>query len=201
MDTHHAPEPPAFYSGLDLGQLQDHSALVVVERTRPPGSKDNHFAVRHIHRWPLMTGYPGIVSHVRSLFAEPPLKDSTLVIDRTGVGVAVTDQFRDAGLAAELRPYSITAGRSPSARTVPKVELVGVLQTLLGTRRLKIASALPFAETLVKELELFRVKVTADRNETFESWRERDHDDLVLALALACWYGNRPPAFLMSIAI
>jgi hypothetical protein len=201
MDTHHAPEPPAFYSGLDLGQLQDHSALVVVERTRPPGSKDNHFAVRHIHRWPLMTGYPGIVSHVRSLFAEPPLKDSTLVIDRTGVGVAVTDQFRDAGLAAELRPYSITAGRSPSARTVPKVELVGVLQTLLGTRRLKIASALPFAETLVKELELFRVKVTADRNETFESWRERDHDDLVLALALACWYGNRPPAFLMTISI
>ena len=186
METRHAPEPPAFYSGLDLGQLQDHSALVVVERTRPPGSKDNHFAVRHIHRWPLMTGYPGIVSHVRSLFAEPPLKDSTLVIDRTGVGVAVTDQFRDAGLAAELRPYSITAGRSPSARTVPKVELVGVLQTLLGTRRLKIASALPFAETLVKELELFRVKVTADRNETFESWRERDHDDLVLALPLSC---------------
>ena len=26
--------------------------------------------------------------------------------------------------------------------------------------------------------------MTADRNETFEAWREKDHDDLVLALAL-----------------
>ena len=28
-------------------------------------------------------------------------------------------------------------------------------------------------------------------NETFESWRERDHDDLVLAVALAAWLGER----------
>jgi hypothetical protein len=39
------------------------------------------------------------------------------------------------------------------------------------------------------------VKVTADRNETFSSWRERDHDDLVLALAPGVWMGERlgPP--------
>jgi hypothetical protein len=28
-------------------------------------------------------------------------------------------------------------------------------------------------------------------NETFESWRERDHDDLVFAVALACWWADR----------
>jgi hypothetical protein len=39
----------------------------------------------------------------------------------------------------------------------------------------------------------WRMKVTADRNETFESWRERDHDDLVLALALALHVANVPP--------
>jgi hypothetical protein len=27
--------------------------------------------------------------------------------------------------------------------------------------------------------------------ETVESWRERDHDDLVLATALAAWVGER----------
>ena len=32
---------------------------------------------------------------------------------------------------------------------------------------------------------MFRVSVTSDRNETFAAWREKDHDDLVLALALA----------------
>jgi hypothetical protein len=31
------------------------------------------------------------------------------------------------------------------------------------------------------------VKITEELNETFESWRERDHDDLVLAVALAAW--------------
>ena len=27
--------------------------------------------------------------------------------------------------------------------------------------------------------------------ETFESWRERDHDDLVLAVVLVAWVGER----------
>jgi hypothetical protein len=31
------------------------------------------------------------------------------------------------------------------------------------------------------------VKVSAAGNEAFTGWRERDHDDLVLAVALACW--------------
>jgi hypothetical protein len=46
---------------------------------------------------------------------------------------------------------------------------------------------------LVTELRAFKVKITAAANETFESWRERDHDDLVLAVALACWLGQRIP--------
>jgi hypothetical protein len=38
--------------------------------------------------------------------------------------------------------------------------------------------------------------VTPDRNETFASWRERDNDDLLLALALAVWYADRHPGSL-----
>lgn len=45
------------------------------------------------------------------------------------------------------------------------------------------------------ELGLFRVKVTLSANETFETWRERDHDDLVLALALALYVGSIPPMY------
>ena len=130
------------------------------------------------------------------MFSAPPLTRTSLVIDRTGVGVAVTDQFRAAKLAAHLQPFSITGGQTPTFNTVPKVDLVAVLQTLLGNRRLKIADSLPLAAVLMKELEMFRVKVTADRNETFGSWRERDHDDLVLALALACWFAQRPRAWI-----
>jgi hypothetical protein len=73
---------------------------------------------------------------------------------------------------------------------VPKKELVSVLQVLLQSKRLQVARALPMAAVLVKELECFRVKFTPSANETFEAWRERDHDDLVLAAALAAWVGE-----------
>ena len=36
----------------------------------------------------------------------------------------------------------------------------------------------------------FQVKITAAANATFGAWREGSHDDLVLAVAMACWYGE-----------
>jgi hypothetical protein len=56
---------------------------------------------------------------------------------------------------------------------------------------LQIARGLPLAPVLVKELETFRVKTIASANEPFASWRERDHDDLVLAVTMAAWVGDR----------
>jgi hypothetical protein len=50
---------------------------------------------------------------------------------------------------------------------------------------------LPEAELLVKELQNFKVKITAAANEVFGEWREGQHDDLVLATALAAWAGER----------
>jgi hypothetical protein len=72
---------------------------------------------------------------------------------------------------------------------VAKKELVSVLQVLLQSRRLKIAP-LPERDLLLREFQTFRVKVTAAANETFEAWRERDHDDMVPAVAIAAWLGE-----------
>src|SRR5262249_30639470 len=104
--------------------------------------------------------------------------------DQTGVGRAVMEMVRDADLAAELRPVLITAGHQTTFEDdgsyhVPKKELVSVLQVLLQSRRLKISPELPLASVLEQEFIHFKVKVTAAGNETFEAWRERDHDDLV----------------------
>jgi hypothetical protein len=45
-------------------------------------------------------------------------------------------------------------------------------------------------------LGTFKVKININTgNESFEAWRERDHDDLVLAVALACWFGERHALF------
>ena len=184
-----------YYSGLDLGQSQDFSALAVVERTSRPnptrsGEDLYSFAVRHLHRWPLGTPYPQVVADVKALFGKPPLEGSVLAIDRTGVGRAVSDLFRVAGISASVWPLTITAGERSRGGSVAKKDLVGAVQAPLQDRRLKLAEDLPLTPVLAEELAAFRVKVTLAGNETFEAWRERDHDDLVLAVAMAVYVGE-----------
>jgi hypothetical protein len=101
-------------------------------------------------------------------------------------------------------PITITGGAQPGYAdgcwSVPKRELAGTLQVLLGTRRLEVAPALPLAKVLAREMATFKVKINvATGSESFEAWRERDHDDLIRSVALACWYASRPPRTLWAI--
>jgi len=55
------------------------------------------------------------------------------------------------------------------------------VQIALQSGHLKIAEELALAETLRKELPSFRIKVNiSTAHESYEAWREGDHDDLVL---------------------
>jgi hypothetical protein len=122
-----------------------------------------------------------------------------LVVDMTGVGIAVVDDLRANGLACI--GVTITGGdsvtRSGEDVRVPKRELVGTLQVLLQANRLAIpdAAALPLAGVLVAELENFRATIKLSTgHDTYgagEDWRDRSHDDLVLALAMAAWHGEQ----------
>jgi len=210
-----------FIIGLDLGQARDYTALCVVERVMPPPvppvrveigygyheewpAPDTRMAayhVRHLERPPLGTKYPVVVARVGEMLATPALAaDTPLVIDKTGVGTAVVDMFAAAG----MRPWAVTiTGGDEVIRDgryhvkVPKRELVGNLVMLFQSGRLKIADGLPDGPTLVNELVNFKVKVNlATGHDSYEAWRESVHDDLVLAVALACWHGeNRPPGW------
>ena len=67
--------------------------------------------------------------------------------------------------------------------------LVASVQTLLQSGHLKIAPGMELAPVLKRELLTFRVKINpATAHDSYEHWREGDHDDLVLATALACWF-------------
>jgi hypothetical protein len=205
MNDTQKPEPIDYFVGLDLGQQSDFTALIVLERRRRPSPRDhqrivNHFALTWLRRWELGTRYPKIVEDVCQLVRTPPLDCPRLVVDQTGCGAAVVDLFRQAQMAgqlvAQLRPVVITAGHAigsgdDGSDHIPKRELVSCVQVLLQSGRLKIAP-LPEREILLKELQDFRVKITLKANEVFEAdWREKAHDDLVLALALASWVGER----------
>jgi hypothetical protein len=81
---------------------------------------------------------------------------------------------------------------------VAKRQLVSVLAALMGESRLRVRAKDDLAPVLQREMRTFTVRTTAAGNEKFEAdWREKEHDNLVLALALACWAAESltwPPA-------
>ena len=124
--------------GLDLGKAQDFTAVAILERCR------DELHLRHLERAQLGTAYPDIVESVVKLMDRPELLDrSDLVVDATGVGVAVVDSPRQAGL--NLVPVTITAGkhtkRVKGTWRVPKQLLVAELVAALERGRLKVATA------------------------------------------------------------
>ena len=152
------------------------------------------YELRYLERLPLGTLYPEVVGRIKALLSTPPLAgECALAVDATGVGVAVTDMLRNAGLHFDR--VTITSGenetREGSRWRVPKRDLISTCQVLLQQRRLKIAASLPEAKTLTDELVGFRYKITQASNLTYEAWREGAHDDLVLALSLAVWEAEK----------
>jgi hypothetical protein len=202
-----APEQPDFILGCDLGKIRDFTALALLERSRRPdegGRRAYHYQCRHLHRFPLNTPYvgadgeAGVAEGLAELLGKLPGR-AALVLDATGPGVSVADVLRKAKLpVSQLVAVVITGGHAPPNRpegagcwNVAKRHLASTLLAVVGTRRLAVAPSLPLANVLVEEMGQFTMKVSAETgNETYESWRERDHDDLVLALALACWWGE-----------
>jgi hypothetical protein len=191
-----------FIAGLDLGQAQDYSALVIVERSQPASEEPvrgstpplARYAVRHLKRWDLGTPYPQLVREVTELLTHPPLvADHTLLVDYTGCGRPVVDMLKQ----ARLRPVAVSihggdrVSQDGMDYRVPKRDLVGVVAVLLQQHRLQLAQSLPETPMLTHELLNFKVKIDpSTAHDSYAAWRERDHDDLVLALALACWWGE-----------
>jgi hypothetical protein len=147
-------------------------------------------SLRHLERFELGTPYPRIVERIAAILETEPLRGRwcALVVDATGVGAGVVDHFVHAGLSPI--PVTIHGGdtvyyQRPGYR-VPKRDLVGAVQILLQSERLKIVWSLPEAATLKSELQNFRVKIDPRTAiDSYSHWREAEHDDLLLATALA----------------
>ena len=182
----------SYYVGVDLGQVQDPTAVAVLERR---GFAPALYYVRWLHQYELLTPYQAIAEDQKKMFAQPELAghECELVVDATGVGRPVVEMFERVGL--EPVSVTITAGFDPvhtdrGEWRVPKRDLVMAVQMLLQSGRLKVAPGVQFADLLKEELLKFKLKVTKTGVDTYEAWREGDHDDLVLAVAIAAWYGE-----------
>ncbi len=200
------PRKSTFALGLDLGQAADPTAIAVVERVQEPIPPPDgigadliqqleppRYECRYLESVALQTPYPAIVVRVANLLATPPLKGHCkLVLDATGCGRPVADMFRSlnpanviitGGIDVERRDWDTAAG----FWHVSKLVLVSRLQAMLNSKELRIAADLPEASLLVAELQNFRATISESGIATFGA-RVGRHDDLVLALALACWH-------------
>lgn len=189
--------------GLDLGQRHDPTAVAVVERWDPAPNRfdwntylglqeadpEPRFAVRHLERIALGTPYPDVVARVQDLTRRPEVAgELTLVVDGTGVGRAVVDLLRRAELGCDVVEVSITAGArahlTKGCWYVPKEDLIGSLQVMVEQGRITLGPDVPETARLVDELMAMRMRAGG-------GWKDGAHDDLALALCLACWRAGR----------
>ena len=198
--TTHSPHS-RFYLGLDLGQARNFSAIAIAERRiETTGRSPVTFApetttrviVHHLERIPLRTPYLEVVQRVQTLAHHPVFENRRLeiVIDSTGVGAVIRDLLRDARLGVSegrnirIVPVTPTGGEHASllhgdVLSVSSHDLLSNLRVLLEKRMLTIAVHGPASDALRTE---------------FLRWGTRSaHDDLLFAVAIACWRAGSPP--------
>jgi hypothetical protein len=174
-----------FYLGLDLGQRHDPTAIAVVEGR-------DVIRVRHLERVPLGTPYPGVVERVRAIVRHPELVGKcALAVDGTGVGAPVVDMLRAARLGCDISAVTITGGEREHHDNVPKRDLMAGVQVLLERDELKFARGLRELGSLVRELTDVRSTTGIRGRVRLGADGYGEHDDLVIALALACWRAKR----------
>jgi hypothetical protein len=166
-------------------QVACQSADNVWPASKPP------LHLRHLERM-RHRPYPEIVEIVATMLTGPPFTACgyALCVDATGVGAAVVDLFRQAGV--QVIAITIHGGDSASrvrgGYRVPKRDLVGSLQSVLQTGRLQIADGLELGAELRREAMNFKIRIDPKTaHDSYSHWREGDHDDLILSVAMATW--------------
>lgn len=210
-----APIPPfalqektEHYYGLDLGKRQDHTALVVLELTWQYGER-NHatqalalhpkLTVRQAPRLPLDTetiSIPAFVKETTQKFAPKygqPRTCGTLLIDATGNGHTVVELMRRENHGLRLNPVCISSGRTAkhlkdSYLSIPRTDLLTRLKLLFERKLIGIERTAPGFEVLQRELINFET-----------AGHQQEHDDLVMALALATWQATTDHQSLLGL--
>ena len=205
--------------GVDVGQAADYSTAVLLEVIPPdpkwveesewtstsvgpvklttrhlvePENKETLYHVRSAERW-RDKAYPEIVRLVARRAKALP-EPSVVAVDVTGCGAAVADMFDAAGV--NIVRIHITGGDNVRFEDgkwrTPKRDLVAAVQVELQRGTLKIAGGQEWTRLLTDELQNFRVTIDpVTSHDSYSSWRERQHDDLVLGTAVGLWTAQR----------
>ena len=204
-----------FAVSLDVGQQSDYSALSVIEAKDFEKRETRWYSVRHLQRFELKTPYPDVVSRTmvaierlrgedhRHHPAKPYDVQTRFCLDMTGLGRPIRDMFVRAG--AKPVGVVITGGSEvshiPGGFSVPKRELISNMAILMEGGKLKMAQRFKESTAVLKEFQNFRLKINISTgHDGYEAWREGDHDDLILSLAMGLWLLERKVFQMRDIA-
>ncbi|MBK5292147.1 MAG: hypothetical protein JJE04_10775 [Acidobacteriia bacterium] len=189
-------EEKRYYVGVDLGQRRDYTAIAVLERVvervygrdfirlrRVEEGVRWHYRLRYLRRLGLGCGYESAVESVRRVILGAEMGGRyEVVADATGVGAGVVEMLRRA--CGAVTAVVITSGSSAHVSDgnwlTPKKDLIGELAVMLEQRVLRVAPGMQELGQLERELLGMRMGRGG-----------REHDDMVMAVALACWRARR----------
>ncbi len=211
-----APPPPGvepdrfldrrFFIGVDLGMTNDYTAIAIVDRTtwltgpRSPidweRKTERRYEVRHLERLQLGCNYVTAAEKCREIVRHPDIDSNCrLVLDATGVGQAFRDLLRERGILGYVKNVTITAGHAESSSgpdvNVPRHLLLNALNIHFEQGRIRICDRLALAPVLASELASLKVRVGPAGRQAIDTWSPAKHDDLVFALALACYQATK----------
>jgi hypothetical protein len=172
------------------------------ERHQTREHLSTQYAVRHLERHGPPSRYSSVAGRVPEILRELG-RESILVVDITATGrpaySLILGELSHALEGTSLRfkhcPITVSGvaggvSTSPDVgQIVPRRDLISATQILFDEGQLKKAEGLSLAATLRDELLAFKPK--ADKPDDLEGWRERPHDDLVLAVAVSLWAAER----------
>ena len=197
-------EKVRYIAGLDVAQQHDWTAIAVLEVVRTQEGRE--VRLRSLDRWQKL--YPDTLEELGVIFSDEILARRTiLAADATGPGLSLyEDMVRDEALLScvgedRITPVVITPGQAEEKdgrfRRVPKHLLITRLQSALRRHLIKVPKKLPLYNILESEIEGYELKIREGSKHVTFSNNPRDggpeHDDTILALALAWWRVNYKP--------
>jgi phage terminase large subunit-like protein len=160
-----------YYAGLDLGKLQDHSALTIIQK-----DQETLKLVYH-HQFPLQMPYTEVINTLQRVNEKFHLQK--LLADQTGLGEPVLDAMQEQGL---------TCAEGAKLTQDAKTELLTHLKLTMEQNRL----AIPYDKQLCQQINDQQFAYTRNGKLSF-SHPPNTHDDQLWALALAVYATRTQP--------
>jgi hypothetical protein len=187
--------------GVDLGKRFDRSACSVVEQQYTGGGL-GHYYVRNLQRFRLGTSYSSVAKALKNMDTQLRLYAAkqgktpfiTWLIEANGVGEGVIEIIERELPNAQLYKVYVTGGINASVDyneiKLPKSQMLSRLVALYDAGLIHMSKKSRQINAMIDELQSFNINVSESNGHETYGAKIGKHDDMVISLALACWYGQ-----------